>query len=241
MSEQKKELALYTTIKFKIIELIKSGKYKVNDQLPTESEFCEEYNVSRTTVRLALQQLELEGYLKRIQGKGTFVSMAKIQTPLTQKIRSFAQQMQGRNSKSEVIELEVIPANQTIASILEIEEKDPVIKLVRLRYADKEPIQYHTSYIPWKVAPGLSIEDCQNSLFEVLRTKYGISISRGIESIEPILSDEVVSNYLNIPVNSPSFLSESTTYDDKDSVIEYAQIITRGDRTKFVVEQSYNE
>lgn len=63
--------ALYSVIKFKIIELIKSGKYQANDQLPTESEFCEQYDVSRTTVRLALQQLELEGYIKRIQGKGT--------------------------------------------------------------------------------------------------------------------------------------------------------------------------
>lgn len=61
--------ALYSVIKFKIIELIKSGKYQANDQLPTESEFCEQYDVSRTTVRLALQQLELEGYIKRIQGK----------------------------------------------------------------------------------------------------------------------------------------------------------------------------
>lgn len=232
-------VALYTIIKFKIIELIKSGKYQANDQLPTESEFCEEYNVSRTTVRLALQQLELEGFVKKVQGKGTFVSIAKIQTPITQKIQSFAEQMQGRNSESKVLELEVIPADLAIAHILGITEQDPIIKLVRLRYAENEPIQYHTSYIPWKVAPGLTSDECNKSLFEVLRTKYKIYISKGTESIEPILTDEVVSNYLNIPVGSPSFLSESTTYDEKGTAVEYAQIITRGDRTKFVVEQSY--
>lgn len=238
--EQKHGEALYTTIKLKIIELIKSGKYKNNEQLPTESEFCEQYHVSRTTVRLALQQLELEGYVNRIQGKGTFVSMDKIQTPYTQKIRSFAEQMEGRNSKSEVLSLDVIPADPAIASILEISEKDPVIKLIRLRYADSEPIQYHTSYIPWQVAPGMSAEDCKESLFEILRTKFDVSISHGQESIEPILSDEMVSKYLNIPVGSPTFLTESKTFDNKNQTIEYAQIITRGDRTKFVVEQTYN-
>lgn len=62
--------ALYSVIKFKIIELIKSGKYQANDQLPTESEFCEQYDVSRTTVRLALQQLELEDILKEFKEKG---------------------------------------------------------------------------------------------------------------------------------------------------------------------------
>ncbi|MFL6561927.1 MAG: GntR family transcriptional regulator, partial [Bacillus sp. (in: firmicutes)] len=154
---------------------------------------------------------------------------------------SFAEQMQGRSSESKVLGLDVIPANHAIAAILGMAEMDPVIKLVRLRYADQEPIQYHTSYIPWRVAPGLSMEECKDSLFEVLQSNYSVNISHGIESIEPILSDEMVSDYLNIPVGSPSFLSESTTYDDKDGVIEYAQIITRGDRTKFVVEQSYHE
>lgn len=232
--------SLYTIIKFKIIELIKSGKYKVNDQLPTESEFCEEYNVSRTTIRLALQQLELEGIVKRIQGKGTFVSMEKIQTPITHKILSFAEQMQGRNSESKVIELKVIPADAAISNILGVKEKEPVTKLVRLRCVDGEPIQYHTSYIPWGIAPGIESDECTVSLFELLRTKYGINISRGIESIEPILTDEIVSDYLEIPVGSPSLMSESTTYDINDVVIEYAQIINRGDRTKFIIEQSYH-
>lgn len=232
--------SLYTIIKFKIIESIKSGKYKVNDQLPTENEFCEEYNVSRTTIRLALQQLELEGIVRRVQGKGTFVSNEKIMTPITQKILSFAEQMQGRNSESKVIELKVIPADQSISSILNLKEMEPIIKLVRLRCVDGEPIQYHTSYIPWRMAPGIEVHECTGSLFELLRTKYKINISRGIESIEPILTDEIVSGYLNVPVGSPSFLSESTTYDVNNVVIEYAQIINRGDRTKFILEQSYN-
>ncbi len=128
--------ALYSVIKFKIIELIKSGKYQANDQPPTESEFCEQYDVSRTTVRLALQQLELEGYIKRIQGKGTFVSAAKIQTPIPHKITSFAEQMRGLRSESKVLELVVIPADHSIAELLKMKENEPVNKLVRVRYAE---------------------------------------------------------------------------------------------------------
>ncbi|MCM3789982.1 GntR family transcriptional regulator [Domibacillus indicus] len=241
MVENKERIALYTVIKLKIIELIKTGKYKADDQLPTEIEFCEKYNVSRTTVRLALQQLELEGFVKKIQGKGTFVSSEKIQTPITQKIQSFSEQMKGRNAESKVIEFELIPADEAIAHILNIEENDPVIKLVRIRFAEKEPLQYHTSYIPWKIAPGLSKEECtgSGSLFELLNTKYNVDISEGIESIELTLTDEAVSNYLNVPLNSPAFLSESKTFDKKNNIIEYAQIITRGDRTKFMIKQTY--
>ncbi|MED1818208.1 transcriptional regulator GamR [Bacillus subtilis] len=232
--------ALYSVIKFKIIELIKSGKYQANDQLPTESEFCEQYDVSRTTVRLALQQLELEGYIKRIQGKGTFVSAAKIQTPIPHRITSFAEQMRGLRSESKVLELVVIPADHSIAELLKMKENEPVNKLVRVRYAEGEPLRYHTSYIPWKAAPGLAQEECTGSLFELLRTKYNIEISRGTESIEPILTDETISGHLLTNVGAPAFLSESLTYDKNEEVVEYAQIITRGDRTKFTVEQSYH-
>ncbi|MCC3359190.1 GntR family transcriptional regulator [Bacillus sp. REN16] len=234
-------VALYTTIKNKIIELIKSGNYEVDHQLPTESEFCEEYKVSRTTVRLALQQLEYEGYVSRIQGKGTFVSLDQISaSSRNQKFRSSAElQMRGQNTETEVLGLVVIPADQSIASTLQIAEMDPVIKLYRIQYADKVPIQYITSYIPWRVAPGLTVEECKGSLIETLHSKYSIKIARGTELIEPKLSDEVASSYLKIPKGSPTFLSESRTYDDKDNIIEYAHIITRGDRAKLVVEQSY--
>ncbi|MCO4852138.1 transcriptional regulator GamR [Bacillus vallismortis] len=232
--------ALYSVIKFKVIELIKSGKYQANDQLPTESEFCEQFAVSRTTVRLALQQLELEGYIKRIQGKGTFVSAAKIQTPIPHMITSFAEQMRGLCSESKVLELVVIPADHSIAELLKMKEGEPVNKLIRVRYAEGEPLQYHTSYIPWKAAPGLAQEECAGSLFELLRTKYNIEISRGTESIEPILTDETISSHLLTNVGAPAFLSESLTYDKNEEIVEYAHIITRGDRTKFTVEQSYH-
>ncbi len=156
-------------------------------------------------MRLALQQLELEGYIKRIQGKGTFVSAAKIQTPIPHKITSFAEQMRGLRSESKVLELVVIPADHSIAELLKMKENEPVNKLVRVRYAEGEPLQYHTSYIPWKAAPGLAQEECTGSLFELLRTKYNIEISRGTESIEPILTDETISGHLLTNVGAPAF------------------------------------
>jgi GntR family transcriptional regulator len=232
---------LYSIVKNKIVELIKSGKYTVGNQLPTETEFCNEFNVSRTTVRLALQQLELEGRIYKVQGKGTFVAKPKVRQSLTAGVKSFAEQMidQGLRPESKVLDLSVIPACSLLAESLQMEENDPLTKLVRLRYADNDPLQHETSYIPWKFAPGLVHDDCQGSLFHLLRTKYNLKIVRTVEHIEPILTDETISPYLKIPVGAPAFSVETVTFTEGDVPIEYSQGIFRGDRSKFVIERNY--
>ncbi|WNR45352.1 GntR family transcriptional regulator [Paenibacillus roseipurpureus] len=237
--ETKQGTSLYYAVKEKLLEFIKSGKYKIGDQLPTESELCQTYDVSRTTIRLALQQLELEGHIQRVQGKGTFVSKPKIRESITRNIRTFVEQMKdlGISSQSKVLELVVVPADETLADTLNIEEKDPVIKLVRVRYADAEPLQYVTSYLPWRVAPGLINDDCTGSLFDLLRSKHGVVISRSLESIEPVLIDEAVSKLLEVPAGSPAFSLESLTYNEKDQPIEYSYGLVRGDRFKFTMER----
>ncbi|TVY08132.1 GntR family transcriptional regulator [Paenibacillus cremeus] len=239
MMEAKQGTSLYFIVKEKLHELIKAGKYKIGDQLPTESELCQEYDVSRTTIRLALQQLELEGHIQRIQGKGTFVSKPKIRESLTPNIRTFVEQMKdlGIASTSKVLELGVIPADYSLAEMLHVEEKDPLIKLVRIRYADNEPLQYATSYLPWRVAPGLITDDCTGSLFDLLRSKYKVDIYRTVESIEPILIEPLVSGHLEVPAGSPAFALESLTYNNQDQPVEYSYGIVRGDRFKFTMER----
>ncbi|SDM71267.1 GntR family transcriptional regulator [Fictibacillus solisalsi] len=234
--------ALYYLIKEKLLELIKNETYQIGSQLPTESELCRMFDVSRTTIRLALQQLELDGKIHRVQGKGTFVSKPKINEALSQSMKSFSEQMKdaGLVSFSKVLAFEVIPAYYSLAQALEIDEEDPVIKLVRLRHGGTEPLQHSTSFIPWKVAPGLKREDCSGSLFQLLRGKFEIEIHRSVESIEPILTNEAMSELLNIPAGSPSFLLESITYSAKELPIEFSSSVVRGDRSKFVMERYYN-
>ncbi len=64
-----KEAALHSIVEESIIDLIKNGEYQTNTKLLTEAEFCKYIGVSRTTVRTALQQLNVEGYIYRVQGK----------------------------------------------------------------------------------------------------------------------------------------------------------------------------
>ncbi|WP_066189825.1 GntR family transcriptional regulator [Gracilibacillus timonensis] len=242
MVQHKHGISLYYAVKEKILNRITDGFYPVGSQLPTEANLCDEFNVSRTTIRVALQQLELEGKIKKVQGKGTFVSSPKFKENISQNIKSFSEQMKeaGLSSYSKVLNLEIVPATTKLAHDLEINADDPVIKLIRLRFAEKLPYQYSISYVPWKIAPGLINDDCSHSLFELLREKYHVDTHKSVESIQPILPSKTVCELLEINKNTASFELESYTYTAEETLIEYSNTIVRGDYAKFVTERYYD-
>ncbi|WP_078555600.1 GntR family transcriptional regulator [Bacillus alkalicellulosilyticus] len=238
-----KEASLQHIVKEAIVEKIKQGIYQIGDKLPPEIELCKMFNVSRTTVRLALQQLTLEGRIYRIQGSGSYVSEPKITQSLSSSGLGFANQMleQGYQPKVVVIDLRVIPADSSLAEKLQLNETDPLTKLTRIRYANEIPIQYETSYIPWKFAPGLveEKEDSLHSLFSLLQTKYNIKIHKTVESLEPIIPTTQLCTRLQMIEGTPAFQLETTTYNQNQAPIEYSEAIFRGDRSKFTIERYY--
>jgi GntR family transcriptional regulator len=236
-----KNASLYRQVKQKLLDDIRSGNYKVGDKLPTELEFCEIYNVSRTTVRLALQQLDLEGRIKKIQGKGTFVVKGKIPHRTSAPISSFPDLMQdlGRRAESRVLEAVVIPAASPIDELLQIPAQSPVTKLARLRIADDEPIAYEVSYIPWQAAPGLASDDLTGSLFKLLREKYGVQINRAVETLEPVIVEADIAELLMIEAGSPVFLMKTISSVDPDTPVEYSTGYFRSDTSNFIIERHY--
>lgn len=237
-----KEAVLHNVIKESIIEMIKDSNYPPSTKLPTEAEFCKLFGVSRTTVRTALQQLAIEGYVHRIQGKGTFVSENKISQHLTATVGSFSEQvtLQGKNPSIKVICLTVIEADKKLADLFKLNIGDPVNKLVRIRYVDDIPLQYEIAYLPWFKTPGLDIKACEKSLFHLLNKQYKIKIRKTIEELELTLADDIVAAHLAIKSGSPCFLLETRTYEADQSIIEHSKTYFRGDRAHFVIEREYD-
>ncbi|UOY91008.1 GntR family transcriptional regulator [Ectobacillus sp. JY-23] len=233
--------ALHSKVKDAIIHLIKKGEYAPHTQLPTEAEFCDTFNVSRTTVRTALQQLTVEGYVYRVQGRGTFVSENKIKQTLTATSGDFNQQvsLQGRSPSIHVLSLEVIPADSVLEKHLYIKEGDPVNKLERVRYADGTPLQYEIAYLPWHKTPGLNQAECEKSLYKLLDTQFGLKIKRTVEHMELFMADEDIAEKLDIPVDAPCFYIETFAYLEDESIIEYSKTFFRGDKANFVIERTY--
>src|SRR5688500_3277902 len=135
------QLPLYHQLKTAILKDIQDGRWKPGDRLPTEDALIKRFHVSKITVRQALRELAGMGYIRRQQGRGTFV----LHPPLEEgprELTSFTGEMRGhgRVATSRVIVQDVVPVPPDIASRLEIAAGAPVFRLQRLRMADGEPM-----------------------------------------------------------------------------------------------------
>jgi GntR family transcriptional regulator len=220
-------------------EQISNGTWHAGEQLPSETELCAQYGVSRTVVRQALQDLTHEGLVKRRRGKGSFVASRKISEQLVQRLTGFYQDMveQGLTPATKVLSKRVVPATPEIAACLEVAEGTPVIEVVRLRSVQDVPIVLVTTFIPYALCPDLMNEDLTNqSLYALLENRYQLYVARGRRTIQAVLADGQEARLLEVAKGAPLFRLDSTSYLSDGRGVEYYFAYHRGDRSQFEVE-----
>jgi GntR family transcriptional regulator len=123
-----------------------------------------------------------------------------------------------------------------------VSPSEPVVVITRLRLADRETMAIETLHVRESLIPGLTAADLeQQSFYELLETRYGVSIASGIQTIEPTVTNEEESSGLGVPLHSPAFLFERTTQTRAGVVVEYVRSIYRGDRYRLVTELNRRE
>lgn len=229
----------YVQLKEALRGPIDGGLWKPGDQIPGEVELCRLFNVSRTVVLQALNELGYEGLITRVKGKGTFVSEPKISESLVQKLTGFYQDMidRGHNPVSKVLKQEVMPASTKVAGYLRLTPGTQVIDIERLRFIQDEPIVLVTTYLPYSLCPKLADADLSNqSLYAFLEEECGLVIARGRRMIEAVLANEYEARLLQVKKGAPLILLDSVSYLKDDTPIEYYHALHRGDRSRFEVE-----
>ena len=144
---------------------------------------------------------------------------------------------QGITLISEVLEQSIINPTSKIASYLQINRDETVIKIMRLRFVKEQAIVLVTTYLPYKICPGLEdIDLSRQSLYKVLETKYDQQIERGVRIIEAVVATKEEAELLGVTEGSPLMLIKSISYLKDGTPIEYYKAVHRGDRSRFQVQ-----
>lgn len=228
----------YQRIKMDLMDAIRRGELVLGSRLSSERDLSQQYAVSRMTVRQALVELETEGYLRRIQGRGTFVTLPRVDRPLVA-LTSFTEEMvrRGLQPGGQVLSQATVPAIGAVAQALAISDGTPVVRLSRLRSADGTPVAIEVAHLRADRVPGLADEDLTGrSLYELLRQQYGLELARASETLEAIRADRYHAQVLQVSEGDPLLRIERLTIDATGAPTEFVQSLYRADRYRFIVQ-----
>jgi len=229
------DVPLYRQISEQIRSKIKEGEFPELSRIPSEAQLCEQYNVSRITVRQALQELVRAGFLNRVQGKGTFVAKRRYVQQL-QRLTSISESLidRGFAPGTKTIEIRRETPQDRIALRLNVSEDEEILLVVRLRLSDDIPLVLNYSYFPHTLCNDLIDAIATGpSIYKALKEHLGIEVSEIQQTIELTYATEFEAKHLNIQPGSPVFLVRATTYDISNRPVEYVKSIFRSDRTEF--------
>jgi GntR family transcriptional regulator len=228
-------VAMYYQIEENLKSLYKSGRLRPGIMLPSEWELSDIYQVSRLTVRQALKELEGQGLIKRKPGIGTFVS-SPTSTNLYPSKLGFSQKIRnmGKEPSSKTIGLQRITGNEEVCEKLNLPAGSEVIELVRIRYADKEPIMLETAYLSAKMFPKLTETSLgEGSLYDYLTKEYNIVVASVEQTLYPMLLTKEQAKLLESEEKAPAMHSEVLAFTKDQVVVDYSISVLNGENSRF--------
>lgn len=224
---------LYKQMAVQIQNEIKKTNLNEGDAILSEAKLADKYQVSRVTIRKAIDTLVEQGILYRVRGSGTFVSPPKIKHDIYH-LQGFTEEMLSLNEQPRNIildfRMELPPAK--IQNILELGNEEKVFFVKRLRCVENEPRVLEETYLPVIMFPDLSVEIMEKSKYEYIEQRYTIDERRG--EIIPMRPNAYLKNTLSI-TEDMSILSMNTwSYLEDRRVFEYTELYFRSDKYTFM-------
>ncbi|MCW6110019.1 trehalose operon repressor [Clostridium sporogenes] len=226
----------YLTIYNEISNKIENNKIESGEKLSSENEMMKEYNVSRDTIRKALNLLESNGYIQKVKGKGSFViDINKFDFPISG-LTSFKElsTKMGVESNTLVKELKLMKPDNFLMKQLNLSKNDDVWKVIRVREINNKKIILDKDFFNKKYVPLLTKDICENSIYEYLENELGLKISFAKKEITVQQATEEDKSYLDFENYNMIVVVKNYIYLDDMSLFQYTESRHRPDRFKFV-------
>ena len=220
-----KNSPLYHSVKEDIKKKINTREFEAGEVLPTEAVLCQMYQVSRVTVRKAINELVGEGFLVRDFGKRAVVR----DTPVSRdsnRLSSLQEELEkaGCKCSSYVLRSGIMAGTGVIAGAMGLSEGEQVLYIERLRYSNGVPLCYQQLYLNYGLCRQLDVSRlASHSLYTTLERELGLTIARATQTIQATLSSYRIAALLELPDQVSMLKINRTAYTDKDVCFEYSE------------------
>ncbi|WP_343079540.1 GntR family transcriptional regulator [Ostreiculturibacter nitratireducens] len=230
---------LYVQLRKRIEAGIRSGFFAPDTPLPPEREIAALTELSRVTVRKAMQDLAARGVVVQRQGSGSYVAPMRVEQSLS-RLTSFTEDMARRGLRAEVRWLErghFVPSPEEVLA-LGLGAGDQVARLARLRLAGGRPMAIERAALPPDVLPEPG--RVNTSLYDTLQA-VGLRPVRAVQKISAISLAASEAELLDLPAQAAGLRIERTSYLPSGRAVEFTRSIYRGDAYDFVAELRLTE
>lgn len=222
-----------------LLDRIGMGQIRIDDKLPPEEELAASIGVSRMTLRQALGSLEAQGWIERRRGRsgGSFVREPKVEVDLSG-LPGFTEQMRRANVRAgaRVVRAGLVEAAGEVAAALEVAKGQPVIEIVRVRSARRQPLALEETYLPAHLFPGLLERNLSASVYGLMRQHYDLAPQSAQEWLEPEISSDEHARLLEVAPGSALMLVTRKAWTASGLPVEFAYDRYRSDRTRITLQ-----
>ncbi|HOX56807.1 MAG TPA: GntR family transcriptional regulator [Candidatus Paceibacterota bacterium] len=225
----------YFQIRRKIVGAIQRGELAPGAPVASENEIIARYRVSNTTARKVLHELEKEGWVTRVKGKGTFVRDFPVLRAIN-RIFGFTRNMieAGRKPATRLVGFHLREGNHTqTINGRQFTLKGPFCEIERLRLADGIPMMQETRYISLTLCPDIQRRNLEQSLYEVFAKHYGIHLTEINQMLSAVVLDGEWLKVFRVERPIPAFRVEGASFCAKDMIVEMENAVYRGDMYRF--------
>jgi DNA-binding GntR family transcriptional regulator len=231
----------YFQISREIISMIQGGKLAAGAPVPSENEIIGQYQVSNTTARKVLSELEKAGWVARVKGKGTFVRDFAVLRSIN-RIFGFTKNMleAGRQPATQLLGFHLRDHNHTqVVNGRELTLAGPFCEIERLRLADGVPMMKETRYISLRLCPDIQRKDLEHSLYEIFKRDYGIQLAAIHQMLSAVVLDGEWLKVFEVSKPIPAFRVEGASFCGKNIIVEMENSVYRGDMYRFSAKATY--
>ena len=226
---------LYAQLKEFLRGHILDGSYATLSRMPSENELGQRFEVSRITVRQALNDLQKEGLIFKIHGKGTFVARPRAFQNVST-LQGLAESLgrQGYEVVNQLISFKTLSASRQVAERLQLDEGSKVTEVRRLRLVNREPVSLEVTWLPLAVGQQLEKADLvSRDIFLILENDGGYTLGHAELAIDAVLAESELATVLKIEEGSPIMRIERLTHTLDGTPIDYEYLYYRGDAFQY--------